>query len=103
MDTNTAPRQSPDLWQRAISRRHHETCIGNIARFAEAAEAAGNPRRAKAWLRLLPAHQAALMALQRGESPAAAALGAKGGKATTEAKAAAARANGKLGGRPRKA
>jgi hypothetical protein len=32
----------------------------------------------------------------------AAALGSAGGKAATEAKAAAARANGKLGGRPRK-
>jgi hypothetical protein len=30
-------------------------------------------------------------------------IGKKGGEATTEAKAAAARKNGKLGGRPRKA
>lgn len=33
---------------------------------------------------------------------AAARLGARGGKATTEAKAEASRANGRLGGRPRK-
>lgn len=36
-------------------------------------------------------------------SRAAAALGRKGGKAKSEAKAAAARANGAKGGRPRKA
>lgn len=33
---------------------------------------------------------------------AAVSLGRKGGKVTSEAKAAAARANGKLGGRPKK-
>ena len=36
------------------------------------------------------------------KNPAAVALGRLGGKATSEAKAAAARANGKLGGRPKK-
>jgi hypothetical protein len=35
-------------------------------------------------------------------NPAAVALGALGGQATTDAKAAAARENGKRGGRPRK-
>jgi hypothetical protein len=37
------------------------------------------------------------------KNPAAVALGRKGGKVTSEAKAEAARANGKKGGRPRKA
>jgi hypothetical protein len=37
-----------------------------------------------------------------GSNPAAVALGALGGQASTDAKAAAARENGKRGGRPRK-
>lgn len=40
--------------------------------------------------------------MRKRKNPAAVALGRKGGKVTSDAKAEAARANGKKGGRPRK-
>jgi hypothetical protein len=48
-----------------------------------------------------PVHHIPLLPKERGGG-CLACLGAAGGKATTEAKAAAARANGAKGGRPRK-